>query len=646
MHDVLVTVASPSHLLASLEAIPRARDAIPWSPHQHDLLLGGLLMPQEAEADGLVVQASFQCTVELDQEDVAGLPAQPPGDALPLAVGAVGRTASARGHDGWVEDLPPVLVPHDLELVRSAQEAHLLGVVASGVALLQLVEAPGVQAARDVVLALDGRIGGQGLRSRRRAGLVWATYPLPVDRTPLTSDAQGHQVLVAHAHGAIHHGLHLAPRDERRRPCGGTLRVGGPGRPLVVLQHRQSHAAVDEPVQAERAAVGALGRRAVGTGGAARVQREVRVAIVVDLELLEAVHAEGHREGPAAGGLPRHPLGVLESVPRAGDVEAVGGLGELLAAAARPEDHGLVGVAGLRRRDAVGVHAAAADAAAHGAAPADGHDRIERALRGVQETVLVDEHAALHEVADLRIDGPQVKAWLLPTVGLAVESLHHCGQGAALDAIAEIRLESRESQRDAWLGTGDSAEGCHLHGVIHHLPIGMALHSVQAAAGYMALAAGLRHQELHGGAVRRAEARLHARVVDLHGAQSTEVVAALVDDGDALHLLREVVDRERHAALALHPAAGRLVEGEAAAHGANLAQAHAVDPRQGRERHRDAHAHGHRGVLLPLVQGHHPGLEGREAAGGVRIELHAGTVHAKDEGEAVGHDRPSLAGTC
>mmetsp|Transcript_59166 Transcript_59166/g.190311 ORF Transcript_59166/g.190311 Transcript_59166/m.190311 type:complete len:221 (+) Transcript_59166:2044-2706(+) len=143
-----------------------------------------------------------------------------------------------------------------------------------------------------------------------------------------------------------------------------------------------------------------------------------------------------------------------------------------------------------------------------------------------------------------------------------------------------------------------------------------------------------------------AQVCLQPGVVDLDAPKGTKVVAVLVDDGDALDLLGQVVYCQGGAALALHPAGRRLVEGEAAAQRAYLAQPHSVDPRQGRQHHADAHAHGHRGVRLPLVQGHAASLQGGEAAGGVRVELHAGAVHAEDEGEAVGHDGARLASAC
>mmetsp|Transcript_37058 Transcript_37058/g.115354 ORF Transcript_37058/g.115354 Transcript_37058/m.115354 type:complete len:1011 (-) Transcript_37058:106-3138(-) len=645
-HEVLVAIAGPEHLLVPREVVPGAHDAVPRPLHQQDLLVGQLLAPQEAVADCLVVQALLERAVELDEEDVPGLSTQSPGEALPLAVRAAGCTPLPGDHHRGMEDLSPVLVPHDLELGRSAEDADLLGVVAGQVALLHLLEAPGVHGAREVVPALDRRVGGQGLEGQRGARLLRPADPLPADRAPLAGDAQRHKVAVPQAYGTVHHALHLPLSHHLQGRCRGALRAGGLRRRLVVLQHRQPHSAVDQPVRALGAAVGALHRRAARPGGAARVQREVGVPVIVDLELLEAIHPEGHREGPVASRLPRHPLRLVEGGPGADDVVAVGGLGEVLAAAAGPEDHGLVGVAGLRGRHAVRVHAAAADAAAHGAAPADGHDRVQRALRGVRDAVRVDEHVALHEVVDLRIDGRQVDAGLLPAVRLAVERLQHGGQGAALDAVPVVRLEAGEPQRDPRLAAAHLPEGGHLDCVVHQLPVGVALHGVQAARGDMALAARLRHQELHGRTVRRAEVRLHARVVDLDGAYGAKVVAAVVNDGDPLHLLREVVDGKCYATFALHPACGRLVEGQGAAQGADLAQAHAVDPRQRRERHRDAHAHGHGGVRLPLVQRHAAGLQGREAAGGVRVELHAGTVHAEDEGEAVGHDRPGLSGTC
>mmetsp|Transcript_24537 Transcript_24537/g.70518 ORF Transcript_24537/g.70518 Transcript_24537/m.70518 type:complete len:499 (+) Transcript_24537:1550-3046(+) len=236
-------------------------------------------------------------------------------------------------------------------------------------------------------------------------------------------------------------------------------------------------------------------------------------------------------------------------------------------------------------------------------------------------------------------------AGLLPAVRLAVERLDHGRQGAALDAVPVVRLHAGDAHGLPGLAAGNPLERGHLHGVVHELRVGHALHSVKTAGGDVALAAGLRHEELHGRTVRRAEVRLHARVVDLDGAYGTQVVAAVVDDRHTLHLLREVVHCERHAAFALDPTRRRLVEGEAPAAGGHLTQPHPVDPGQRRERHRDAHAHGHRGVRLPLVQRHGARLQRRHAAGGVRVELHARAVHAKDEGKAVGHDRPSLAGT-
>mmetsp|Transcript_59166 Transcript_59166/g.190310 ORF Transcript_59166/g.190310 Transcript_59166/m.190310 type:complete len:221 (+) Transcript_59166:466-1128(+) len=193
LDDVLVALAVPRHLLRVHPPVPGADHAVPRPPHEHLLVDARLLVPLQPPADPLRVQAVLESPTELDEEDVAGLAVERPSKVLALAVGAP-RSARATTvtRNCWVEDLPPVLVPHDLEVVAAAQQAHLLGVEAGRrVAALQLLIAPGIETTCEVVLALNHLVR-QRLQCQGGHGLLRATDLLPVHCSPLSSNVQRH----------------------------------------------------------------------------------------------------------------------------------------------------------------------------------------------------------------------------------------------------------------------------------------------------------------------------------------------------------------------------------------------------------------------------------------------------------------------